>query len=434
MIENKKKVMIVSVGGSEQPIIYSLNQQQPEFVIFFTSRDSRKIVRQQIEPALDYRPDDHEIITTLDEQNLVVSVEALLQRIPEILRQWNLDFDCVVGDYTGGTKTMSSALVMALAGKGCRYSYVGGTARDKEGLGIVINGREQQLHLQNPWDVLAIDAQREIRLLFNRCRFRAVQDLAERTAGRVEKKRPFFLALKDISEGFYRWDNFQYTQALNLLKRGVRILRPFAEGHSGRDLNLFFSQVTGCVDTLELIKNDTLLFKSNPSKKEPKMTSAADGRAAVIDLLANAVRRAEIDYKFEDAVARLYSAIEKTAKVRLKVGYQLDNSDLDVEKLHQSLRDNYMPAEPDEKIQLPLHRSFFLLAELGDPLGHSYLGAQEELRKALNVRNMSLLAHGFNPVTEKTYRNLLDIALTFMQLKVEDLPRFPLMEWDGDLL
>jgi CRISPR-associated protein (TIGR02710 family) len=429
-----QSVAVVSVGGSEQPIIYSLNERQPEFIIYFTSQNSRRIVRQKIEPALKYRPEDHEIITTPDEQNLVASVEILLRQLPAILSQWNVDFDCVIGDYTGGTKTMSSAVVMALAGKGCRYSYVGGTARDKGGLGVVIDGREQQLYLQNPWDVLAIDALRDIHLLFNGCRFRAVQDLAEQTARRVDEKRLFFLALKDISEGFYRWDNFQYAQALNLIKRGMNVFHPFVEGHSGRELRLFYTQVASSRDNLEMIQKDTLLFKSNLSKKEREVVSQADGRATVIDLLANAVRRAEVDYKFEDAVARLYSAIEKMAKVRLKVAYQLDNSDLDIERLPRAMRDDYLPEEPGEKIQLPLHRSYALLAGLGDPLGESYLDTQDELRKALNVRNMSLLAHGFEPVTEKTYRNLLEIALTFMGLKAEDLPRFPRMQWDGDLL
>jgi len=434
MSDTEKRVVVVSVGGSEQPIIHSLNIQRPEYIIYFTSAGSRRVVRQLIEPALEYRPEDHEVITTEDEQNLVVSVEVLLQRIPVLLKQWGVSFECVTGDYTGGTKTMSSALVLVLAGKGCPYSYIGGSARDKEGLGVVVNGSEQMFHLENPWDVLAVDVLREIRLLFNRCRFRAVQDLAERTAKRVERKRTFFQALRDISEGLYLWDNFQYSPALNLLLQGDRLLRPFVEGASSEGLRRFSSEVRDGIESLERIKCDALLFKSNLKKKEAELVVLADGQTTIADLLSNAVRRAEIEYKYDDAVARLYSAIEKTAKIRLKVEYGLDNSDINPELLPEGLRESYQSEISGDKIQLPLHRSFSLLADLGDPLGVAYQKVELDLRDVLSVRNMSLLAHGFEPVKEKTYRNLLAIALDFMQLTTADLPRFPQLNWDDELL
>lgn len=432
-----KQILLISVGGSSKPVIHSLNSQQPDYVIYFTSRTSRCVVRQEIEPALKFTPADHEIIVTPDEQNLVESVSTLMNKLPKLLEDWGLDFDSVTGDYTGGTKTMSSALVLALSGQKCLYSYVGGTTRDKEGLGVVIDGREQLLHLENPWDVLAVEALHDIRLLFNRCRFRVAQELAERAASRVEIHRSFFQALQHIAEGFYCWDTFQYRPAFGSLRQGSGLLRPFVDGHPSAELKLFYSQVADCLKQLKKTQQDAALFKSNPSRKDQELSQGADGRTIIIDLMANAVRRADIEFKYDDAIARLYSAIEKIAKARLKVGYVLDNSDLDLDKLPEELHKKLMAesiAPSEGKIQFPLHRSFSLLADLHDPIGQTYLNQKEALRKVLSVRNASLLAHGFDPVSKETYENLLSIALDFAQLSKEDLPQFPILNWEGNLL
>ena len=431
MSKINKTVMLVSVGGSGAPVVYSLNSQQPDYIIYFTSRDSRKIVRQEIEPLLEYQPLDHDMIVTDDEQDLLVSVRVLMQRLPQLLADWHLDFSVLQGDYTGGTKTMSAALVLSLAKAGCPYSYIGGSARDKENLGVVIDGREQMLYRKNPWDVLAIDDLQEIRLLFNRCSYRGVENLAEKTAARVEESRSFFAGLQYISAGFYRWDNFDYSGADAQLKRGISLLSPFVQGHPDAALKTFFQQLTACQERLGRVLRDTLLFKSNPSKKEQQQLSTAiDGQAFIADLLANAARRAEIEHKYDDAVARLYSVIEKIAKVRLKTAYGLDNSDLDLEKLpeslHEGLRSHYF-THHNGKIQIPLGRSYSLLASLDDPLGDAYLGSATELEKVLGVRNMSLLAHGFDPVNGETYSKMFQIALSFAGIERCDLPAFPLL-------
>ena len=110
------------------------------------------------------------------------------------------------------------------------------------------------------------------------------------------------------------------------------------------------------------------------------------------------------------------------------MGYDLDNSDLDLDKLpqhlHQSLRDNYF-THFNGKIQIPLGRSYGLLKSLEDPLGDAYMESATELEKVLSVRNMSLLAHGFDPVTAETYDKMLQVALKFTAIDYAHLPTFP---------
>jgi len=431
------KVLIVSVGGSPAPVIFSLNRRRPEYVIYFTSRASRKMVRENIEPALEFKPHDHEILVTPDEEDLGTSVAELLREVPRLLNLWGVRFDELLGDYTGGTKTMSAALVLALAERGCSYSYVGGKSRSKDGLGVVLDGHEKMLFLDNPWDALAVGPCRDAQLLFNRCRFMSVRDLAVRTASRTDRHRPFFEALQHLAEGYYAWDNFRYKAAMDKLKRGESQLRGYAAASSREGVRKFHSELAANLLQLEKVNNEmAVLVKSNHGKKEHRQSpTLSDSPLLVIDLVANAIRRASLEYKHDDAVARLYSAIEKLAKHRLLLAYGIDNSAVDLAKVpenqHEVLKACANPRD-DGKIQIPLHKSYELLGALDDPLGSAYAANEGELRKVLSVRNMSLLAHGFAPVGEDTYGKLLAIALEFLGLNSEELPRFPELDFGGE--
>src|SRR6056297_1652651 len=149
------KLLIASVGGSPQPVIFSINNQKPDYVIYFVSQNSRPKVWDEIEPALTFKPKDRDIIVTKNEQDLTSGVEAILGKLPVMLEQWGIEPHQIVGEFTGGTKAMSSALVLALSDRGACFSYVGGERRDKNGLGVVMNGKELMFHLDNPWDTMA---------------------------------------------------------------------------------------------------------------------------------------------------------------------------------------------------------------------------------------------------------------------------------------
>lgn len=90
--------------------------------------------------------------------------------------------------------------------------------------------------------------------------------------------------------------------------------------------------------------------------------------------------------------------------------------------------------EREGKIQAPLHKSYQLLELLDDPLGHAYASAATELGKVLTIRNMSLLAHGYEPVKQETYTKMLAIALSFIGITKDELPVFPRMTFDNGVL
>ena len=454
----KPKAMIVSVGGSHDPVVISLNQRRPDYLIYFTSSDSRRKVREDIEPALSFRPIDHHILETPDSQDLGASVSELMRELPRRLKSWGLEFCDLVGDFTGGTKTMSAALVLALAERGCLFSYIGGKSRSKDGLGVVLSGHEEALHFDNPWDALAVGPCRDAALLFNRCRFMAVSELAEKTAQRTDYHQPFFVALQCLANAYYAWDTFHYDRALNLLKRGESQLRGYASASQRPMVKRFYGDVRANIPLLEQIKKEFDALKSHKAGKANAGEVGTNPPLLIQDLVANAVRRAVLEHKYDDAVARLYSAIEKLAKHRLLTAHGIDNSDIDLARVPDVIREHLLSlrnSAPENrshgdhavnsqgdaklasenkapKIQIPLRKSYELLSALNDPLGQLYLSQEIELDKVLSIRNMSLLAHGFDPIKPETYQKLVDITLIFLGLDIERLPRLPQLAFDGE--
>ncbi len=139
-----------------------------------------------------------------------------------------------------------------------------------------------------------------------------------------------------------------------------------------------------------------------------------------------------MEHKYDDAVARLYSAIEKKAKITLKQKYAIDNSHVVVAKLEVPAARRWLEEqlEPGQDVlQLPLMRSYELLDKLDDPLGAQFVRHQREVEKVLGVRNNSILAHGYASVDGDTYTKMLRIALDFIGLEQKDLPQFPQVRW-----
>ena len=141
------------------------------------------------------------------------------------------------------------------------------------------------------------------------------------------------------------------------------------------------------------------------------------GYEVVEDLLLNADRRAS-QQRYDDAVGRLYRAIELLEQIRLFRSYGILTGDVDVQKLPEALQGKYeaLRSPRSQKVQIGLFQSYELLSQLGnDPLGELFLLHREQILSSLEVRNNSLLAHGFAPVNEVRYRAFHKVIGKFIQ-------------------
>jgi hypothetical protein len=178
------RAMIASLGGTLSPVIHSLNESKPEYICFFVSEETKGSI-DGVLSQLEFKPRHHEWIVTPNPELLSECYNAVIREFPRILQKWGIGPHEVCVDYTGGTKTMSSALVLATVEQSCCYSYVGGSERSKGGIGVVLDGKERRWFLDNPWDSIALAEKREATILFNKARYASSADLPEKCIDKV---------------------------------------------------------------------------------------------------------------------------------------------------------------------------------------------------------------------------------------------------------
>jgi CRISPR-associated protein (TIGR02710 family) len=406
------QAILVSLGGSPEPVIHTLNQQQPEYIGFFVSLQTAQEI-QEIIRALSYRCRDFDRIVTPSAEDLEACYQALSEALPAMLARWRVTADTLIVDYTGGTKTMSAALVLATIEGVHRYSYVGGVERDKGGVGVVIGGRERMLHVHNPWKVWAQEERKRLRLYFAAARYdTALQELQRLLAHAETKDQDLLRAIANAIEGYRDWDNFRYKDALPKLGQALRFLKPYARGARQESLARFVLAMEANVEFLQRL-------------------TAANTRdeAYILDLIANAERRARVEAKYEDAVARLYSALERAARFRLRrFPYRINTEDIKPGQLPAVLQAEYEQKyreARDGKIKVPLMAAYCLLEALGDDLGRAFTARQDEIGQLLSLRNLSPLGHGENPVGREGYERFRTLLMELVALDDSALPRFP---------
>jgi CRISPR-associated protein (TIGR02710 family) len=149
----------------------------------------------------------------------------------------------------------------------------------------------------------------------------------------------------------------------------------------------------------------------------------------VTDLLSNARRRYR-QHKYDDAVARLYRALEMVGQVAFEQRTGCSTSRVDEEKIPALLREEYTARygyKEAGKLKLGLFATFNVLAEMGDSAGLAFRNNERELRKLLDARNLSILAHGKNPVERETYESLESFMVKLFQ--IGDFIEFPQLNW-----
>jgi len=106
----------------------------------------------------------------------------------------------------------------------------------------------------------------------------------------------------------------------------------------------------------------------------------------IADILNNAVRRGDIEKKYDDAVARLYRTIEMIAQYQLNSKYDVNTSNVKVRDIPEEQQREWQAIQVDEgRVRIGLDRAYELLLAKGDMLGDKYSG-DEELKKLLSKK------------------------------------------------
>lgn len=414
-------LLILTVGGTPRPLAAAIKHWKPKRVLFVPSRDTRQSVESEILPlarkeGLTISAGEYEIYQVSDPQGFAACLDEMQRAVTPEVQRWLKRGDgfSVVVDFTGGTKCMTAALAAAARRWPGKFSYVGGPARNKAGIGVVINGQEQVVQTDNPWNALGFQPVEEAIGLFNARQYAAAAQLLQSSLQRVSDpaRKETLIALKLLMQGYDAWDRFQHNDALNThFRQCERRANNLREAFSGEEAK---KQVVEAV------------LHSQDYLKRLCAESPKPGTLLIRDLVANARRRAE-EGRYDDAVARLYRAVEAIAQARLWEGHGLQTGKVPIAKVPEHIRARLSSqADSDGYYKLGLQDAYLLLDWLRDELGGKFrvlgLAATESV---LAKRNNSIWAHGFDPVGEDIYHALWNACLALGEINQQELPVFP---------
>ncbi len=402
--------MIISVGGTPEPIIKSITEYRPEFVSFFASQDTCDKVSDIKKGLQEAKHGIKNEITLVDNVNDLYHCFRKAEEAVKRVLSKGYHSDEVIVDYTGGTKNMSVALSLSAITHGFNFSYVGGSERTKDGVGIVVNGKEEVYKSVNPWDFLAIDERQKISVLFNTNQFKAAKELADEAAKRSTEYKTVFKKLGFLIDGYYNWDLFKHGEAKGKFERAR--IEELLETKDDK-IRMFVKA------TIQLKPQLDLLSKQ---QRQPD-------RLFILDIFSNAERRFE-EGKTDDAIVRLYRVVEMLAQERLLCTHGIDTSNVREEKIPQQMKDAFISKYKDKKdgkIKTPQSASFELLEALGDDLGKEFYKRLPDFRQIQSQRNNSYLVHGFACASNSTYSKFREFILELNIFRVDEVIVFPIL-------
>lgn len=417
------RVLILTVGGSPEPILKAVELHQPDEVIFVCSappcpspsvdqvlgagtpcrhiEDGQEISRPNLITQLGLRSfrADLQLIELPDPDDLhdcLSRLRTFLQTLPTRFSQLEL-----YGDFTGGTKSMSTALAFALLEQSAMLSVVSGP---RENL-IRIN-RSEGLNAVSPIPFLAHRLLKE-RLpplldsyLYDRARSLLIDfrhDQAHQlSVAQVQCLNMLITQLQVLD----LWDRFRWREALDLAEQ--------IQFHdTWPDLWGWWLRVESSLEW-------------NP---QDSTAVAITGYELVQDLLLNAERRGRRGW-YDDAVARLYRATELLAQTYIRLELGLADSDPDWSQRELMLGTGEVV--PNTGISslfrwLQNHEDARRQGNAEQGLGSLYASHWRELRHLFKARNHSLLGHGLRPIHQSEWQTLQVLSTNLLETLLQEL-------------
>ena len=386
-------ILLCTVGGAHQPILRAIQSASPRYVCFFcTDRDPGtgrpgsiiqvtgkgnviKASFSDAKPTLPNIPAQAGLdagrceARTIPADDLDGAFFAMRDAAAELAERFaGARF---IADYTGGTKTMTAALVCAaLERDDVELQLIAGA---RPNLSRVEDGTEQAMAAS----VARLRLDRAMAPYLNAWRRFAYHEAAEGLDGiRIAAGNPdraWLELARSLSRALARWDDFDHGGALELI-----------DTYAGR-VAPRFPQMRPAL---------RLLAKANDARHEP---------ARLFDLWLNAERRAK-QGRFDDAVARWYRLMEWTAQWQLRTKLNADTADFPRDLLPP---DTDTAPDRNGKIKVGLWQAWEVVGHrLPGPAQVFIADHGRELRDLLDLRNSSILAHGYRPVGASDWRRV----------------------------
>ena len=411
-MKRKIKTLFVTVGTGVNPnseevaaknlakgIYSSIQKIYPDYIVFFCSDLSTRTIDYITEL---FEADDDEFIEGQDYEIVVLDQIDNFNSCFEAfeLKIWELDLLAeekheIIMDYTSGTKTMSAAMACC----GMFYSKDLITISGDRRNGVVSSGTES-IQYQNLYKVYDKFALMRVRNYFNANRFYTASEILENVVDESINTEN----MMNLVKGYFLWDNMEFEEAYEHLTK--------------LDLNGF--ELSEIKDDLKFNLKALGAIVRSPHENLKNCYILAS-------LINNSIRRAE-EYKYDDAIARLYRAFELIAQIRLSA-YRLNSSDIDTDILlennvSQEFIDGLEKTRDEGKIRIGLIKDFELLDALDDDLGKYFTENRNRINNLTKKRNNSILAHGLESLDKEDFEEFEEVVESLARKLDKDMGKF----------
>lgn len=409
------RVLVVTVGGSHAPIVKAVTWHEPDFVWFVCSEDDASagprgigshsqitgegpVCRSdgQKKPDLPNIPtqlglgrDRFEVLCVPADQpaRAVELIVDLLERLRSDLAVRDLR-----ADYTGGTKSMSAALLHAAVLSGGVRLFV--TTGPRPNLVRVPDGHESTQHIDDD----ALTSRWRVRDA-ERAWARFAYGEAARLLDRLDRKSETSSRLLTMSRGLAAWDAFDHAFAFQLLQQYARQL--------DHELIAALGQMRAPDD--------------GRPPKDPSRVEAL----RIHDLYLASARRAAAG-RHDTEVLLLYRALEWIAQWTLRFHHAIDTGDVPADEQLAGLAH----VGHDGKRKLGLFNAWTAISRLDGPLAEVGRATEKTRFRFAERRNQSIFAHGWTPIpaTEAAEARTWfesEVLPAFQQVAFNGRPPFP---------
>lgn len=219
------EALILSCGGSPEPLQYCIKNYDQDFVYFLCSNDT--VVAEDIVKEENISDEEYNIKVVSNHE----SFDNCYAKSREIIEELQRNYETVHVDFTGGTKPMVAGLVLASIGEKCLYTYVGSKnpeSRDKEGKGVVLDGFEKINEQKDPYEVYAVMEFNRGMDFFNNYQYSAAKSNFIEASEKLESEdlKEWSLIYLELVEVYEKWDKFKnvFGKKLTLDHRLKQIL------------------------------------------------------------------------------------------------------------------------------------------------------------------------------------------------------------------
>lgn len=409
------KHIVLSVGQTYEPLVFTLKLFEPEKVLFLHTAESKT----QIDDIFDFielKPSQFSM-REVDKNDMIPTYKA----IKDAFVRWGRPSDVCI-DFTGGTKAMSAGCAMAGSMIGARLIYVANDNYHKE-LRRPIPGSEFMEILPNPHAVFGELDRYKLFENFKRGNFFSAHQLAIETIKYItlDAKSEFEL-WRDLAQAYDYYDLMHFDKALIKMEQVQNQLEKIKAAPSMPKIKSGAEeQISAFVESLRILSN----LDGDP-KKQMDLLNDLELVTNLTFAFFESAQRQYSNSKYDAATLLLYRILELISQRRLAMNgirpadpmpsqYKVADMDEFLEgtrKLRRSLYgEDAQAIDLTEKISLM--NGYVILAALGDSIiDGKPVDYLKQINEKSSVRNSCILTHGFSSITAKATESLFKYVET----------------------